>query len=357
MEVTVATDAERVLACLDEGIALCDASGQVVLTNPAFGDLLGVAVRQGQPVLVALEADTDAKRAVTEALEGTMVTGKDLHRRGQRGESRWVRLSARRLPTSESDSTPIVLLVLREVSELRRVEQDIGQVEKMAALGRLASSLAHEVGNPLGAIDIQLQLLQEDLNRTGGDAAARSGRRVVVARTEMRRLEGIVRNFLRFSRPPALHLRTMSPNDLLSHIHALVEPEARERGLRLELTLDSELPSVEVDENQLSQALLNVLINSFQAVSPGGNIGLRSSLDQTCVLLEISDDGPGIPADDLERVFEFYYTTKEEGTGLGLSIAQRIVHQHGGAIEVISQEGRGTKVGVRLPVPRGIAPS
>lgn len=348
----------RVLAALPEGVAACDPEGSVLLVNAAFGELLGRTVREGEAIGELLAIDPGALRLVTRALAGEAVADQDLHRPGRRGEPRWLRLSAGRLPpTSGATAEAGILLVLREVSDLKRIERDIWQAEKMTALGRLASSLAHEVGNPLGAIDIQLQLLQEDLEQAGSGISPRAVRRVTVARTEMRRLEGIVRNVLRFSRPPALHLRRMSPNDLLSHVHALVEPEARERGIRLELDLDPGLPAIEVDENQLSQALLNVLINSFQAVSPGGRIGLRSFLDGGQVLVEVDDDGPGIPATDLERVFEFYYTTKEEGTGLGLSIAQRIVHQHGGGIEVISQEGHGTRVTVRLPLPPGASPA
>jgi two-component system sensor histidine kinase HydH/two-component system sensor histidine kinase AtoS len=337
-----------VLDCLPEGLAVCDAQGRVLLANEAFGALLGLTIHPGTVLGAAVAADPEAGAALAHVLESPAHGARDLSRPRERGEPRWLRLSAKAL--ASAPDAPRVVMV-HEVSDLKRAERDIWQVEKMAALGRLASSLAHEVGNPLSAIDIQLQLLQEDLTRSGSELAARSSRRVAVARTEMRRLEAIVRNFLRFSRPPALHLRTMSPNDLLAHIHALVEPEARERGICLALELHPDLPLIEVDENQLSQALLNVLINAFQAVAPGGHIALRSARETGQVLLEIADDGQGIGSEDLGRVFEFYYTTKDEGTGLGLSIAQRIVHQHEGTIEISSAPGRGTQVRVWLPLP------
>jgi signal transduction histidine kinase len=183
-----------------------------------------------------------------------------------------------------------------------------------------------------------------------GEVAEKVERRVQIARAEMRRLDGIVQNFLRFSRPPALHLKQVSPNDLLRHIFALVEPEAREHDIVLDLDLDDSLPAIEVDENQLSQALLNLLINAFQAVPDGSRIRLCSRRQQDEIILEIHDHGQGIPQEDLERVFEFYYTTKDEGTGLGLSIAQRIVHQHGGTLTLESEEGEGTQVYIRLPI-------
>ena len=106
---------------------------------------------------------------------------------------------------------------------------------------------------------------------------------------------------------------------------------------------------IDVDENQLGQCLLNLLINAFQALGDQGQIRLRSRAEDGDILIEVADDGPGIPPEDLERIFEFYYTTKDEGTGLGLSIAQRIVHQHAGTLSVESQRGEGTRLVIRLP--------
>ena len=265
---------------------------------------------------------------------------------------RWLRINAVRL-TEQNASSTNTIITLVDVSDLKSAERQMWQVEKMSALGRLAASVAHEVGNPLGAIDIQLQLLQEDLSAIDGALPDKTLRRIDIARAEMRRLEGIVQNFLRLSRPPALRLKRADPNDLLHNIYQLVAPEAREKSLHLHLELGRCLPPIEVDENQLSQCLLNLLINAFQAVGDQGHIRLRSREEDGDVLIEIADDGPGIPPEDLERIFEFYYTTKEEGTGLGLSIAQRIVHQHAGTLSVDSQQGEGTRIAIRLP---GIPP-
>ena len=183
----------------------------------------------------------------------------------------------------------------------------------------------------------------------GGDVAQRVRRRLRIARAEMRRLDNIVQNFLRFSRPPALHLKRIHPSDLLRHIFALMEPEAREHHIDLALQLAPQVPFIEADDNQLGQAVLNLLINAFQAVPDGSCIDLECTADDEDVLITIRDQGRGIPEEDLERIFEFYYTTKDEGTGLGLSLAQRIVDQHGGALTVESVEGEGTQVCMRLP--------
>ncbi|MDP6018979.1 MAG: ATP-binding protein, partial [Candidatus Latescibacteria bacterium] len=247
-----------------------------------------------------------------------------------------------------------IMLTIKEVSDLKRVEREIYQVEKMSALGRLAASVAHEVRNPLGAIDIQLQLLQEDIAAVDGELAEKVGRRLGIARAEMRRLDGIVQNFLRFSRPPAVRLEATDPVPLVQRIVDLVAPEARSRRIELNFPPVPELPHVLADENVLSQALLNVVINAFQAV---GRDNDDSRVEVLCrwdgtrerVLIEVEDNGCGIPDDDLERVLEYYYTTKDTGTGLGLSIAQGILQQHGGSLQLTSRVGLGTSVTLALP--------
>ena len=242
----------------------------------------------------------------------------------------------------------------------RRSEREILLGDRMAALGRLAASVAHEVRNPLGAIDIQLQLLQEEL-QAGGGTMESAGERLDTARAELRRLDRIVQNFLRFSRPPALHLARVSLAELLSRLRELIEPEARERGIALELDGGEGEPAavIDADENLLSQAFLNLLINALQAYDGitgkepdrGARIGIGLRVpDDRSALVTIDDQGCGIPQADLERIFEYYYTTKDTGTGLGLSIAQRIIDQHQGSLEVESEEGAGTTVSVRLPL-------
>ena len=347
--------ADRILTRLSEGVAVLDSAGHVQVSNPAFLDLLGVSRLEDSTLTSLFASNKLLADVVRRALNGEDVVDVDVrHALPDHTEvsMRWLRINAVKFtdPNTSSTNTTITLV---DVSDLKSAERQMWQVEKMSALGRLAASVAHEVGNPLGAIDIQLQLLQEDLSTIDGALPDKTLRRIDIARAEMRRLEGIVQNFLRLSRPPALHLKRVDPNDLLNNIYQLVAPEAREKSLHLHLELGHPLRPVKVDENQLSQCLLNLLINAFQAVGDQGNIRLRSREEDGDVLIEIADDGPGIPPEDLERIFEFYYTTKEEGTGLGLSIAQRIVHQHAGTLSVDSQQGEGTRIAIRLP---GIPP-
>ena len=340
-----------VVASLNQGIAVFGADGRVLLSNPALAALVGLQVPAHARLAEIVDPGSQLHRLVGQALAGEPVRNREIHYRRPAGKSCWLRVNTIPLKDDTGRFTG-TLLMLEEISELKQAEGEIWQVEKMSALGRLAASVAHEVRNPLGAIDIQLQLLEEDLSAVAGELTERVSRRVHIARTEMRRLDGIVQNFLRFSRPPALHLQPVSPNDLLRHIFALVEPEAHEHDIDLILDLDESLPPIAVDENLLSQALLNILINAFQAVEKEPRVVLESRLDRANqqAILRIRDNGQGIPPENLEHIFEFYFTTKDEGTGLGLSIAQRIVHQHGGLLEVEGQEGSGTSVSMSLPL-------
>ena len=347
-------EATDILGLIREGVLVFDGDAGVRYFNAALGRIFGLGPDSlARPITDLFPAGTGLGDLAAEALKGRTATDCDVPLDKEEGdETPWLRASTAPIG---GPGSPLLLLSVREVSDLRRLEREIWQVEKMSALGRLAASVAHEVRNPLGAVDIQLQLLEEDLAAVAQGAPEplpeRLTARLNTARTEMRRLDGIVQNFLRFSRPPAVHLQEVEPNDLLSHLYALAEPEARERQIVLEIDLGEGLPRIAADENLMSQALLNILINAFQAVGSSPRVALRSRLDDEGdhVQFQIADNGCGIGQEDLERVTEYYYTTKDTGTGLGLSIAQGIVRQHRGSLDVASQVGAGTTVTLALP--------
>ena len=331
--------------------------GRVQVINPAASQMLGLQLTEDAILVDYLDSRSDLGAAIVRATSGNPLKNESIQYRTPNGDASWIRVNSLHLTDEVGDSLG-TLLTLRDVTDLKRAEREIWQADKMSALGRLAASVAHEVGNPLGAVDIQLQLLQEDTAGIDGQLERKVNRRISIARAEIRRLNGIVQNFLRFSRPPAMHLEQVNVNVLLQNMYALVAPEARERGIELAMELEESLPDIRADENQLSQALLNILINAFQATDNEPRVLLRSRLERSLagkadanpqIVLEISDNGRGVPEESLEKIFEFYYTTKDAGTGLGLSIAQRIVHRHGGTVEIASELERGTIVSFRLP--------
>ena len=341
-----------ILESLSEGIVAFDGNRRSVMANSYMVLLMGW---QGRPVVgetpeSLFSERPDLMKLLEEGVRGRVLsTPTDLIQHGPEGRIQHLRVTTSSL---SAEANPGVVMVVRDVSELKRMEWEIFQVEKMSALGRLAASVAHEVRNPLGAIDIQLQLLEEDLSDVFPEFRERLYRRLNIAQTEMKRLDRIVRNFLRFSRTPKLHLQRLSINDVVRHVFELVSPEAREQGIRLGLDLLPGLPSVDGDENQLGQAILNMTVNAFQSIERDGEVHAKTWVDpqlgQVCMAL--SDTGCGIPEAEIDRIFEFYYTTKDEGTGLGLSIAQRIIYQHGGHIEIESKEEVGTMFRIYLPI-------
>lgn len=339
-----------ILEGLGEGIVAFDETGRAVRANAYLVTLLG---REEQTV-VDMSVDAIFKelpellRILKNGFEKKILASEtDLVHHSVDGGLQHLRVSTSFL---DSETQSGLVLVVRDVSELKRMEWEIFQVEKMTALGRLAASVAHEVRNPLGAIDIQLQLLEEDLAELDDGSKAHLLGRLNIAQTEMKRLDRIVHNFLRFSRTPKLNLRELSFNDVVQHVFELVSPEAREREVKLCLDLSDDLSVINGDEDQLAQAVLNIAVNAFQSMDKGGQFTARTIMEseQVCLLLE--DTGCGIPEEEVDRIFEFYFTTKDEGTGLGLSIAQRIIYQHGGHIDVESRLGSGTTFCLYLPV-------
>ena len=341
----------EILESLSEGIVAFDGSRRAVMANPCMIDMMGWAGRSvmGETVDALMGNRPDLLRLVEDRLSGAQGAPADLVQRTSDGSIQHLRVTTSPLPSEAGQG---VIMVVRDVSELKRMEWEILQVEKMSALGRLAASVAHEVRNPLSAIDIQLQLLLDDLLAAPTELREGLSRRLSVAQTEMKRLDRIVRNFLRFSRTPRLHLEQLSLNDIVSHVFELVSPEAREQGVELDLALHCDLPLVDGDEDQLAQAILNMTVNAFQSMNEGGTLSAQTRVDwapgQVC--LALADTGCGIPDGEIDRMFEYYHTTKDGGTGLGLSIAQQIIYQHGGHIEVESSIGAGTTFRINLPI-------
>ncbi len=333
---------------LPDAVVICDAAGLVRFANVAARELFGPEATEDAELFEALHICPRLGELVRQASQSGIPQSCSETPKSGGGRRR---LLAQAVPLSVPGCC---LLTARPVAHGAHEDRDLWQAEKMAALGRLAASVAHEVRNPLGAVDIQLQLLAEEARTLDGPIATSLLARVDRARAEMRRLDGIVNNFLRFSRPPAVRLEPTDPVPLVQRMVELVEPEARSRGIRFHFPQPPHLPHVLADENVLSQALLNIVINAFQAVgrdNDDSRVELLCSWDdgRERVLIEVLDNGCGIPEEDLERVLEYYYTTKDTGTGLGLSIARGILQQHGGSLHLTSRVGLGTSVTLALP--------
>ena len=219
--------------------------------------------------------------------------------------------------------------------------------QKLAALGRLMSGVAHEVKNPLNAMRIHLELLRVRLPGASPEVAAS----LDVIAGEIGRLDRVVQGFLRFVRPQELALERVDLNAVLTGVARLASPEAARAGVEIALQLDPGLPRITGDGGLLRQACTNLVVNAIQAMEKGGTLSLGSRrVSPTAVSLSVHDEGVGIPPGDLDRVFRLYYTTKEGGSGLGLPFVYRTVQLHDGEIHVESTVGEGTTVTVTLPI-------
>jgi two-component system, NtrC family, sensor kinase len=239
--------------------------------------------------------------------------------------------------------------------------------ERMAAAGRIASHITHEIRNPLSSISLNTELLEEELGALdpaatgGGDGGgAESAQRpsdeakglLRAIRKEVDRLTEITEEYLRFARLPRPRLEPESINEIFLDLLSFMRGELEARGITVERSLDPDLPTVEADENQLRQAFLNLLRNAGEAMSAGATLTVSTRATEGRVAIRITDTGSGIDPEDLPRVFEPFFSTKEGGTGLGLALTQQIVQEHGGTIEVESVAGRGTTFTIELPAQR-----
>jgi two-component system NtrC family sensor kinase len=245
-----------------------------------------------------------------------------------------------------------VVSVLHDLSEIRelerrRVEQQLFESEKLAAVGRLAASIAHEVNNPLEAIKNSLYLL------TSGKDMEKNARFLDVARKETERVSHIIRQMLGFARRSG-EVEWVEANQLIEETLILVEKKMKQARVEVVRSFDPQLPKVRARADQLRQVFLNLLLNAQQSMEKGGRITVRTSRYeqalQPTVSVQISDTGRGISEPDLARIFEPFFSTRTKGTGLGLWVTQDIVRHHGGRIEATSEEGAGTTFNVILPV-------
>jgi signal transduction histidine kinase len=233
--------------------------------------------------------------------------------------------------------------------------QDVSKLaaqEKRVLLSRLLARFAHEIRNPLSSLDIHVQLLEEDLAQATPQIREKSASRFEIIHGELHRLENIVKHFLSLAGPSSLHLHLVEVPKVVSHVCELLRPEAAVRGIDIIMKLPDSLPPVAADAAQLTQALVNLVINAIQAVERNGRVEVSGGVeDKDGVLtLAVHDTGPGIPADKQCAIFEPFFTTKAEGSGLGLWIVQQIITAHGGLVEVSNAAGGGAVFAFHLPL-------
>jgi signal transduction histidine kinase len=241
-------------------------------------------------------------------------------------------------------------VILRDITENRRSTEETLQSERLSALTMLAAGVAHELGNPLNSLNIHLQVMERKLRKVPAETRRELQSALNVARQEIDRLDTIIQQFLGAIRPARLQTSLENLNTIVAESVAFLQPEIDDRNILVEQELRSDLPLMEVDRTQMKQAFYNVIKNAFQAMRTEGILRIRTDRDDHFVWITFADTGGGITPEAMSKIFEPYFTTKAGGSGLGLLIVRRIVREHGGEIELVSNEGQGLTLSIRLPI-------
>jgi len=223
--------------------------------------------------------------------------------------------------------------------------------EQYSEIAQLAGALAHEIKNPLSVIRMNMDLLAEDFSPPQDQRDRRALSKIEVVQQQCQRLQNLLNDFLRFARTQNLELTPADLNDLVGRVLRFIGPQAAQQDIEIIEYLDTDLPSIMLDDETLHAALLNLTLNAVQAMPEGGTFTVRTRETRQGVALDLIDTGCGMSDETARHMFEPFYTTKDGGSGLGLPLAQKIIAAHGGRIDVQSEVGRGTKFTLEFPVP------
>lgn len=348
----------NILESLTGGVIVTDPAGRIRLINLAARRILGLSETDEIPPCIfdLVDEKSDVGKLLSWAIgANSSVQDRDLTYDRDKGTRIPVRVSVAPLKGGSDETTGFIILI-KDITELMRLEQQLRTADKIRAMGTLAAGIAHEVRNPLSALDLNLRLLREEIFATSRDDAEVK-KYLEILEAEIKRLNGIVENFLKFARPAKVEFKRFDIEALLNYVISLVEYEAAEKKIAIEMEVEGDLPPLTGSEALLEQAFLNIIINAFQAMPHGGTLAIKASKaglngreehDQA-IEVRITDNGVGIPPENIDRIFDPYFTTSDEGLGLGLTIAHRIIEDHNGAMSIESRVGKGTTLTVRLP--------
>lgn len=338
--------ASEIVKNIPVGMVVIGSDGRIVYMNALAQSLLAISgeeARQGRTErilpesLLQLRATLGSNRAIIEK-ECLMALAD--------GTSAPVNVRATNIVGEEGQYIGY-MFILQDLTELRRLEVSARQREKLAAIGNLAAGVAHEIRNPLSSIKGYVTYFGS-LFAEGSENRKAAG----IMAGEVDRVNRVISELLEFARPSDLKVRKTDIDHLIDHCMRMVAHEAEFAQVHLTKRVADNLPELAIDPDRFTQVLLNLVINALQAMPEGGELSLTAEQKEDAFFLHIADTGTGIAPENLEDVFNPYFTSKQNGTGLGLAIVHKIIEDHGGAVRIRSKPGIGTTVTIELPLPR-----
>jgi PAS domain S-box-containing protein len=353
--------AKAVLDSATEGIILIDAAGHILLVNPSASRMFGYAADAllGQSLEILLPERLrpthigHRRGYFAEPRARPMGIGLDLHGRRRDGTEFPVEISLSHVETSAG---VVAMAFVTDISERKRVEAQLQrqrevlyQNEKLAALGTLSAGIAHEMNNPLGIMTTRIEVMLLDAEGQGLPAQVLEDLQVLHRASQ--RVARIAASLRSFARQSAGEPMPLDLNAIVDEALLLMQKPLAADNVRVHVSLDRTLPSLFGEANALHQVLMNLLTNAREAMATGGEIRIESGPAERpgWIRLRVSDTGPGIPPDEISKIFDPFYTTKRTGTGLGLSVTYGIIQEHGGTVDVRSQVGVGTTFTLEFP--------
>lgn len=340
------TYTENVLESMADALISIDNEKKIVTLNRRAGEILGAAEKDLKGKGIGEVLGKNGEKLLQREENMAIVRDQEIEVKQRSGKEIPLSLSAAPLKDDMGQAIGSVLL-LRDLREIRDLQEKVRRGERLASLGRLAAGVAHEIRNPLSSIRGFAQYFRNRFKDREEELEYAS-----IMVKEVDRLNRVITELLDFARPKEPHREPHSLENIFDQSLRLLQPELAKKQVEVERDFEPHLPLVRVDRDQISQAILNLLLNSLESIDAGGKIrvrlGKRGSPPR--VLLDISDTGRGIPQEDLGKVFEPFFSTKRKGTGLGLAVVHQIVESHGGDITLESREGMGTTFRITLPL-------
>jgi len=344
--------AGEIIAHMPMGLVAMDPDGRITMVNATAHAVLGgvCKLQQGGASDVCLPPELTT--VLERVRSGEEIVEHEVQLDAGSETPLSIAVSGARIEAEEGRSVGAILL-LRDLRELKRLEEAVRRAEKLAAIGSLAAGVAHEIRNPLSSIKAAATYFGQQFDE-GSDAARMSE----IMIQEVERLNRAVTQLLEYARPSQLAIREVDLPELVRRSLELVRQDAQAKGISVEVDLDSAPPVARLDPDRVTQALLNLYVNAIQAMEEGGELAVSAeAVEGGGVRFSVADTGPGLPPGDARRVFDPYVTTKARGAGLGLAIVQKIVEAHQGEVDVRSTPGVGATFSMTLPLEPKIAES